>query len=71
MSRRGRILEDAGGRDLHERTRHLADALLHPRLARLPRAAAEPVELDFGLLRSVAGQKLDILHRQEQPVAVA
>ena len=31
--------------------------------------AAEPVELDAGLFRSVARQQLDILHRQEQLVA--
>ena len=34
------------GRDLDQLARHLADALLHLRLARLPAAAAEPVELD-------------------------
>ena len=31
--------------------------------------AAEPVELDLGVLRAVARQELDILDRQEQPVA--
>ena len=40
-----------------------------PRLARLPGGAAEPVELDAGLLRAVARQKLDVLDRQEQLVA--
>ena len=64
-----RLLEDARRGDLHERARHLADALLHARLARLPGAAAEPVELDLGLLRPVAGQELDVLHRQEEAVA--
>ena len=49
--------------------RHLADALLQPRLARLPARAAEPVELRLGVLRAVARQKLEILDRQEQPVA--
>ena len=44
-SRRGASLQRARGRDLHQLARHLADALLHPRLARLPAAAAEPVEL--------------------------
>ena len=34
------------GRDLDQLARHLADAALQPRLARLPGAAAEPVELD-------------------------
>ncbi len=32
-------------------------------------AAAEPVELDAGLLRAVARQQLDVLDRQEQLVA--
>ena len=64
-----RILQHAGGGDLHERAGHLADALLHARLAGLPGAAAEPVELDLGLLRPVAGQELDVLDRQEQAVA--
>ena len=65
----GGLAQDAGGGDLHQRARHLADALFHPRLAGLPGAAAEPVELDLGLLRPVAGQELDVLDRQEQPVA--
>ena len=34
------------GRDLDQLAGDLADAALHPRLARLPGAAAEPVELD-------------------------
>ena len=49
--------------------RDLADAALHARLARLPAGAAEPVEIDLRLLRAVARQELDILHRQEQLVA--
>ena len=57
------------GRDLDELARDLADAILHARLARLPGGGAEPVELDAGLLRAVARQKLDILDRQEQLVA--
>ena len=64
-----RVLEHAGGGDLHERAGHLADALLHARLARLPGTAAEPVELDLRLLRAVARQEFDILHRQKEPVA--
>ena len=47
----------------------LAHPLLEPGLARLPGAAAEPIELHARLLGAVARQKLDILHRQEQPVA--
>ena len=57
------------GGDLDQLAGHLADAVLHPRLARLPGGAAEPVELDAGLLRAVARQKLDVLDRQEQLVA--
>jgi hypothetical protein len=57
------------GRDLDQLVGDLADAALHARLARLPGAAAEPVEIDVGLLRAVARQKLDVLDRQEQLVA--
>ncbi len=49
--------------------RHFADALAHPRLALLPAGAAEPVELDLGILRAVARQKLDIFDRQKELVA--
>src|SRR3546814_6886455 len=45
LHRLGR-LQGAGGGDLDEGVRHLLDALLHPRLARLPGGAAEAVELD-------------------------
>ena len=57
------------GRDLDQLAGDLADAVLHPRLARLPAAAAEPVELDAGVLGAVARQQLDVLDRQEQLVA--
>ena len=63
-----RLAQLALGRDLDQLARHLADALLHARLAGLPGAAAEPVELDRGLLRAVARQQLDVLDRQEQLV---
>ena len=53
------------GRDLDQLAGDLADAVLHPRLARLPAAAAEPVELDVGLLGAVARQQLDVLDRQD------
>jgi hypothetical protein len=59
----------ARGGDLEQFVRHLADATLHPRLARLPGAAAEPVQLDLRFLRAVAREQFDILHRQEQLVA--
>ena len=56
------------GGDLDQLAGDLADAVLDPRLARLPGDAAEPVELDAGLLRAVARQHLDVLDRQEQLV---
>ncbi len=52
------------GRDLDQFMGDLADAILHPRLARLPAGAAEPVELDVGVLGAVARQQLDVLDRQ-------
>ena len=59
-----RLAELPLGRDLDQLMGDLADAVLHPRLARLPAGAAEPIELDAGLLGAVARQKLDVLHRQ-------
>ena len=59
-----RLAQQPRGRDLDQLARHLADAVLQPRLARLPAGAAEPVELDAGLLRAVARQQLDVLDRQ-------
>ena len=47
-----RLAQMAFCRDLDEFARHLADAALQPRLARLPGDAAEPVEIDRGLRRS-------------------
>ncbi len=49
---------------------HLPDALLQPRLARLPADSAKLVELCFGVLRAVAGEEFHILHRQEELVAI-
>ena len=48
---------------------NLPHPLLELGLAGLPGAAAQPVELDPGLVRAEARQKLDVLDRQEQPVA--
>ena len=64
-ARRG--VRHALGGDANELARHLAHALLQPRLARLPARAAEPVEL--ARLRAVARQELEVFDRQEQPVA--
>ena len=57
------------GRDLDQFPRDFADAALHARLARLPAAAAEPVEIDGVFLAAVARQEFDVLDRQEQLVA--
>ena len=64
-ARRG--VHHALGGDADEFARHLAHALLEPRLARLPACSAKPVELAG--LRAVARQELEIFDRQEQPVA--
>ena len=64
-----RLVQLPLGGDLDQFAGDLADAVLHPRLARLPGGRAEAVELDAGLLRAVARQKLDVLDRQEQLVA--
>ena len=59
----------ARGGDLDQLRGHVADALLEPRLARLPGDAAELVERDLGLLGAVARQQLDVLDRQVELVA--
>src|SRR5258708_21423279 len=57
------------GRDFDELARHLEDAALHARLASLPGATAETIEIDRGVLVAIAREQLDVLDRQEQPVA--
>ena len=59
-------MQHALGRDLDQIAGDLLDALLELCLARLPAAAAEPVELDAGLLGAVPRQQLDVLDRQKQ-----
>ena len=56
-------------RDLDQFAGDLADAALHARLARLPAAAAEPVEIDGVVLAAVARQQFDVFDRQKQLVA--
>ena len=56
--------------DLDEPRRHLENALAHPRLAPLPGNAAQFVELDGGILRAIARQKLEIFDRQKEFVAI-
>jgi len=50
----GGLAQGAFGGDLDQVIGDFTDALFHPRLAGLPVAAAEPVELHTGLLRPVA-----------------
>ena len=54
------------GGDLDQLAGDLADAVLELGLARLPAAAAEPVEFDIGVVGAVARQQFDILDRQKQ-----
>ena len=56
------------GGDADQLAGDIADALLDPRLARLPGHPAEPVELRASLLGAVARQHLDVLDRDKQPV---
>ena len=59
-----RLARQPLGRDLDQLAGDLADAALHARLARLPVAAAETVEIDLALLGAVARQQVDVLDRQ-------
>ncbi len=69
LLQRRRLLQLAFGGDLDQAVGDIANALLEPRLARLPRRAAETVEIGVGIVGTVAGQQFDILDRQEQLVA--
>ncbi len=62
------LLHPARGGDADELARHVADALLGARLARLPARAAELVERDAGALAAEAREHLDVLDRQEELV---
>ena len=53
----------AQGGGLDQLARNLADALLHPALAPLPRLPAQPVERGALAVRAVARQNVDILDR--------
>ena len=64
-----RLVQLPLGGDLDQFAGDLADAVLHPRLARLPGRAAEPVQLGAGLVGAIAREQFDILDRQEQFVA--
>ena len=54
------------GRDLDQFAGDLADAVLELCLARLPAAAAQPVQFDIGVVGAVARQQFDVFDRQEQ-----
>ena len=54
------------GRDLDQFAGDLADAVLELGLARLPAAAAQPVQFDIGVVGAVARQQFDVFDRQEQ-----
>src|SRR5262252_868881 len=64
-----RLAQLSLGGDLDEFAGDLADAVFHPRLARLPGGAAEPVELGAGLFGAVAREEFDVLDGQEELVA--
>ncbi len=58
------LARQARGGDLDQFGRHLADAVLQPRLARLPAKPAELVELHARIFRAVTREQLDVLDRQ-------
>ena len=54
------------GGDANQFAGDVADALLDPRLARLPGDPAEPVELHAGIFRAEARQHFDVLDRHDR-----
>ena len=67
LQHRGAAQRALGG-DADQAVGHLADAVLEPRLARLPGAAAELVEQ--ALLVAEAAEQFDVLDRQVKPRAL-
>ena len=61
-----RFVQMPFGRDLDQFAGDLADAVLELCLARLPAAAAQPVEFDIGVIGAVTRQQFDVFDRQEQ-----
>ena len=61
-----RLMQMPFGGDLDQLAGDFADPVLQLGLARLPAAAAKPVEFDMGVVGAVARQQFDILDRQEQ-----
>ena len=61
-----RFMQMPFGGDLDQLAGDLADAVLEFGLARLPAAAAQPVQLDIGVVGAVARQQFDIFDRQKQ-----
>jgi hypothetical protein len=54
------------GRDLDQFAGDFADPVLELGLACLPAAAAQPVQLDIGVVGAIARKQFDVLDRQEQ-----
>ena len=65
----GAGLELARGSDADKLGRHLADAFLEPRFARLPARPSQPVKLRIAVIRAIARKQFDILNRQIELVA--
>ncbi len=61
-----RFMQMPLGRDLDQFAGDLADAVLELGLARLPAAAAQPIQFDIGVVGAVARQQFDVFDRQEQ-----
>ena len=61
-----RLVQMPLGRDLDQLARDLADTILELGLARLPAAAAQPIQFDIGAVGAVARQQFDVFDRQEQ-----
>ena len=65
----GRLTHPAGGGGAYQLPGHIADALLHLRLARLPARAAQLVQCHAAALAAEAGQQFDVLDGQVKLLA--
>ena len=64
------VVKTARGRDLDERRRHFADALLEACFAVLPTRAAKPVQFRAGIFGAVAGKQFEIFDRKKQAIVI-